>query len=52
MEDSLFLKKFLNFENSKTILEKDPLEKACLKSLIAYKHNFGNVWIPKEIEIY
>ena len=40
----VFEKKFLNFiKNSKTILEKDPLEKACLKkSLIAYKHK--NFW--------
>ena len=36
----VFEKKFLNFiKNSKSILEKEPLEKACLKkSLIAYKH--------------
>ncbi len=40
----VFEKKFLNLiKNSKTILEKEPLEKACLKkSLIAYKHK--NFW--------
>ncbi|MDC3043609.1 sugar phosphate nucleotidyltransferase [Candidatus Pelagibacter sp.] len=40
----VFEKKFLDLiKNSKTILEKDPLEKACLKgSLIAYKHK--NFW--------
>ena len=40
----VFEKKFLELiKNSKTILEKDPLEKACLKkSLIAYKHK--NFW--------
>ena len=36
----VFEKKFLDLiKNSKTILEKEPLEKACLKrSLVAYKH--------------
>tara|TARA_B100000989_G_C19517192_1_gene462252 strand:- start:1210 stop:1962 length:753 start_codon:yes stop_codon:yes gene_type:complete len=40
----VFEKKFLDLiKNSKTILEKEPLEKACLKrSLVAYKHK--NFW--------
>ena len=37
-----------------TILEKDPLEKACkLGQLMAYQYEgFGNAWILKEIRIY
>ena len=44
--------KFLNLiKNKKSILEKDPLEKAAKsKKFTAYKHNhFGNAWIPKGI---
>ena len=45
--------KFLEFiKNDSTYLEKEPLETAAKKQLLAFRHNgFGNVWILKETKI-
>ena len=40
-------------DNDKTILEKEPLEKACaMGELMAYHHNGFCVWIPSVIKIF